>query len=333
MNSRRFPAQRHTIRFFGLGLTVLWLALTVVPSTVRAQSADIDQLWQEAIREYAAERWPEARALAERVYSRRPSGAALGMMGSASYNLREYLLAVGYFRRALAESSQPLSGAHRARAQADLDRALVYLCVITLRVSPASAVVRIVGDSTARHSGDRVEVEAGSYRVVATAPEHQIAEVAVTLRAGETREVELSLEPVRTAQPSLPVVAPEVVARAETPPPSPSAADAPVSDATGSGAGVALTTMGGVLIAGGVGSSIWWRGRNDAVSDCSECENQSQLRRQRAAAAGVAIGTLVTGVGLLAVGAVTLASRPDDAAGVALQLRLRGPSLSLSGSF
>ncbi len=342
MNSQRLslasPAK--PMRCLGLGFLVLALSLVVVPTTLRAQDQEVDRLRDEALAEYAEGRWLEARALFERVYAQRPSGEVLFLMGVSSYELREYLAAVSYYRRALVETSRPLSTARRTTAQENLDRTLRFVGVITLRVSPSDAEVRITGVSATTRDGDRVEVEAGNYRVVATAAGHRDDEVAITIRAGETREVGISLRPITTPEvvaqpdpaplPARTTTANPVVPRAD----STTSLPAEEQPSQSSGLGASLTAVGAVLVAGGIGSSMWWRNRNGALADCGECLNESEIRGQRNAAVGVTVGTLLAGATLVVIGAVTLVSRPSlDGQEAALELRLLGPSLVLNGSF
>jgi len=325
----------------GIGFLVLALSSAVVPSTLRAQAQEVDRLRDEALEEYREGRWLEARALFERVYAQRPSGEVLFLMGVSSYELRDYLPAVNYYRRALAETSRPLSAERRTTTQENLERTLRFVGVITLRISPSDAQVRITGVSATRRDGDRVEVDAGTYRVVATAAGHQDDEVAVTIRAGETQEVGISLRPniapevvaePDVARPPARTTADPVVPRAESTTPLP--AEEQPTPSQSSALGASLTAVGAVLVAGGLGSSMWWRNRNSALADCAACLNESEIRGQRNAAVGITVGTLLAGATLVVIGAVTLVSRPGgDAQEAALELRLQGPSLVLNGSF
>ncbi len=77
---------------------------------------------------------------------------------------------------------------------------------------------------------------------------------------------------------------------------------------------IASLSVGGVLVATGIGSLVWWLDRSDVVSQCEDrgCANASTISSERDAALGVTIAASVLGLGAVALGTVLLLLGDDE---------------------
>lgn len=173
---------------------------------------------REALSEFQAGRWTEARTLFLEAHAIRPSAEALRMAGNASYEAREYVRAVELLERALAEDRSPLREEHVALARDAFAAASRFVTRLEL-VTPRDARVRI--DGVIRNErpivvlrGERlVEVSAVGFetrreRVVLTAAERTltvelhpttpVATPTVVLPPTERERDETEPEPSRT---------------------------------------------------------------------------------------------------------------------------------------
>lgn len=74
-------------------------------------------------------------------------------------------------------------------------------------------------------------------------------------------------------------------------------------------AAIAVLSVGGGLILAGVGTTVWWLERDDAIQQCNAitCLNPDAIVSERDAAAGLTIGLYAAGAVAVAVGAILLA--------------------------
>ncbi|HKU44893.1 MAG TPA: PEGA domain-containing protein, partial [Polyangiales bacterium] len=212
------------------------------------------QVIQDAINEFEAGNYGEARVLFEQGHVLRPSARTLRGMGMASFELKEYVRSEQELNAALVDLRQPLTAAQRKEAVALLLRLERYIGKLDVRTVPVNATVTLDG----RAISGETKVDLGRHELTAQAPGHRTLTREISVEGGKTQLVELTL----------PAVQEEVSAPAPEPTPAPAAAlsgrAAPApSDTdthTASDSGVLgkwwFWTALGVVAAGGVTAAV-----------------------------------------------------------------------------
>ncbi|MCB9659906.1 MAG: hypothetical protein H6726_19815 [Sandaracinaceae bacterium] len=186
---------RHHLRAL---LVVLLVTLGVVHAqhAVHAQQVDTSALTREALAEFEAGHWEEARVLLQRLYNARPSGESLRLLGAASYELRDYAIAVRYFRRSLAEQQRPLSAARRADAQRALEAALRFVGSVRVVVPGVQDVQLRVDELDVQPDPDgSLTLSLGRHDLEVSAPGYVAQSSELRVQAGATQEVTVALRP------------------------------------------------------------------------------------------------------------------------------------------
>ncbi|HEX5660124.1 MAG TPA: tetratricopeptide repeat protein [Polyangiales bacterium] len=139
---------------FATILPALMLALGVIftSAPVSAQDDDVEPpeyraLVSEALSEFDAGRYSEARALFLRAHTLLPSARTLRGLGLASFELRQYGAAIEYLQRALAAQSRPLTGELKLTTENVLKRSFDFVGRYTPQLEPASARLHVDGAS------------------------------------------------------------------------------------------------------------------------------------------------------------------------------------------
>ncbi|MEZ4326949.1 MAG: hypothetical protein R3B40_17155 [Polyangiales bacterium] len=329
------PHASRLARCLAAVITVSALCIGVRATAQAPEDADQQALLRDALVEFEAQRWAEARALLRRVYDVRPSGEALRLLGAASYELRLYVEAVDYFERSLTEERRPLSDTGRASASEGLIAARRFVGTLELDVRPADTDVEISVDGESVPAGlRRLRLVVGHHRVTARSPGFRVLALSVDIAAESTRSVTLRLE--REAEVS--ATAPP----ADAQPPLASADsgedEPPATSPRGHAGAIAMLAVGATLVGGAVAAGIWWRERNGELEQCPCARpNMDAIGRERNAAAGLSLGAALSGLALVTTGVVRL-RRAGSAAGgerdqAGVRCSLRGAVLVCGGSF
>src|SRR6188508_389327 len=98
------------VRLLGC-FAVLLTARLVLPGGASAQAAD-DAAYRasvdEAVAEFSAGHWEEARTLFKRAHERQPNARTLRGMGMAAFEMRMYVTAIRELEAALRDARKPL---------------------------------------------------------------------------------------------------------------------------------------------------------------------------------------------------------------------------------
>lgn len=359
---------RPHLRAWLLGLLLLTLGASRAPSQAHAQ-VDTSALTREALAEFEAGHWEEARVLLERLYNARPSGESLRLLGAASYELRDYAVSVRYFRRALAEPQRPLGAARRADAQRALEAALRFVGAVRVVVPGVSDVRLRVDDADVQPDPDgTLTLSLGRHELLVSAPGYVAQTSELRVEAGTTQEVSIALRPEAPPPDPLQVQVPDVTQEPVTtdvrvpepplepaPPPQPEATevqpvlvdDLPAAPALAPEQVASTTTTdlderrsnmrfqlitGAALIAVGGAALPWWLSRLDVLNNTCPCLDQERISRRRWAAMGTSLGGVALGAVFLTSGIkLALGLRRDRS--VALHVRVTRDALYLQGSF
>ena len=278
---------------------------------VRAEEAlspDADAKYRsslkEALSEYDASHFEEARILFRRAHEIYPNARTLRSIGMASFELRDYVAAVRALSAALVDPRKPLSLDQRTHAQGLLDRSRMFVDVYTLKVTPADARILVDGRVPESEPDGTVLLGFGTHNLEASKAGFLVRTLVLNVRGGERKDLAMTLERrlLVAAQP-----ADSAVAKA-TPSQAP-AGEAIESVGPGhSGAGWFYAAGGAAVAAGVAGGLLLFVGSKE-LSSCKNpppgkgpCDNESTLLVLRNLEAGATVATGIAAVTLAVIG-------------------------------
>ena len=117
----------------------------------------------EALAEYEAQNYLEARTLFERAHKLYPNARTLRGLAIVAFELRNYSDSVLLLEQALASKRKALEGEMRVDSQRLLERARGFVAELTIMVTPTSAEVRIDGGRPAAGLDKSLMLDIGSH--------------------------------------------------------------------------------------------------------------------------------------------------------------------------
>lgn len=283
------------------------------PGPESAANPGTIDLIKDAVAEYDARHFEEARALFRRALAIEPTARTLRGIGMAAFELRDYVDATRALSAALTEPRRPLTAEQREHVRALLARAQAFVGQFTLNVTPSDGQLTVDGRAITREADGTVLLSFGHHLLVLRCSTCAPVERAVDVAGGEQLTLVIAALPARLAaagdSPARNLVAS-----------NPYAAD---RVAATSHIGTAAWLGGGAILAtgGAVAGALWWHDRANELSTCraagTACHNESTVSSQRDLAFAATIGF---GVAALAAGTVAAAlwSRTDRSLRVAL---------------
>jgi hypothetical protein len=281
---------------------ISWLvAASVVAAAARAAvaadaapahdpSTPAPELIGDAVAEYDAGHFEEARVLFRLAHEKAPTARTLRGIGMTSFELRDYVDATRALAASLQDQRRPLTDEQRHQVEELLARAESFVGRFQPRVHPADATLIVDGKPIVREADGAVLLPFGHHRITARCPSCLPSErdVDVEVLGGEKREIEISLD---AAPP--PVGLPAAS-------PSGAAAGGPPTierrDDTGGGSSAPLVwgSAAAAAVVGATASAIWWGDRAHELDTCraagERCKNESTVEGQRNLAVGMTLG-------------------------------------------
>ncbi len=270
-------------------------------------------LIEEAVAEFGAGTFLEARALFRAAHNVYPNARTLRGIGVTSFELRAYDDAYRYLTAALGSTVRPLTDAQRAEVEGLLARTHRLVAIFDTRTLPEGTRVFVDGVATAPEADGVIVLTLGRHELEIRLDD-RTGRATLTIAGGENGALPVEL----------PTVTPRVEPIVSAPPPVPSRAPtyrrvARVLLPTGA----AATGLGALFFALGARDAS----RVEGASPGTEWNGLERAydRAPRRSITGLTM--LGVGVGIAGVGLVyALRGRePEDAAGVATALRV-GPS-------
>jgi tetratricopeptide (TPR) repeat protein len=163
---------------------------------------DYKQLIAEALVEFDAHRYEEARALFLRAHALSPNARTLRALGNVEFELRHYARAARYLREALASRAHALTPQMQAEAQQALSRALSYTGRFQLDLQPPGAVLTIDGEAPALEPDGSLLLDIGRTELTLSAPGYATEHKVVTVEGGEDERLEIGLLRSEVASPA-----------------------------------------------------------------------------------------------------------------------------------
>ena len=274
---------------------------------------------EEAVSEYDAHRYEEARALFRRAHEIAPTARTLRGIGMASFELREYVEALRSLEGALVDKRRALTPLQRQQVEALIERTRAFVGRFFLKLSPKETVLRVDGSPAVIESDGSLMLSFGRHALTAEAPGAVTESREVNVIGGERQELsfQLRLEAVVAAKPT---GTGTTTGGGINPALNPGGADT-----ASSGAGKWFAGAG-VLAAGTVGTFLWWRHESDELGRCDtaintsgvDCINRSSLSTRKQVALGITIGTGLAALALGIVGTVVWSTNSQPESGTAL---------------
>jgi hypothetical protein len=265
-----------------------------------AGSVAVPVLIGDAVAEYDAGRYEEARALFRLAHEKSPSARTLRGIGMASFEMRDYVEATRALAASLRDQRRPLTADQRKHAQALLARAETFVGQFSLKLSPTNLSLFIDGRPAVLEADGSLLLALGrheiSARCAACSPNEK--QLPVDVAGGEKKHLELTL-----ALASVPPATADTTGGAGGGGNVPTLVGGP-TDAASEGSSKHLWfagTAGVAAIAAGAGA-LWWRKSQHEVDECRSmvsgmmCTNEADLTTRRSVAIGTTIGLGVTAI-------------------------------------
>lgn len=264
-----------------LVMALVWLAA----SGVEAQSREYRRKIAQAVSEFDAGNWAEARALFTQAHALDPNARTLRGMGMCAFEMRAYAEAIETLEASLAERRRPLTRRQRRSVEALLARARSFIGVYRVHVERADATLTVDDAAPTLEADGSIVLPLGEHVFEARRDGYLTERRRVEVRGGEQLEVSLALQP--------------------EPPPVVTTVGSSIPD----GALALLLAGGGALLAeaGLIGWLVDRQGELDTCLGPPEgfvCDNPGPLEAQRDAALGISIGGGVVAIGLATVGII-----------------------------
>lgn len=333
---------------WALALVVLLAATAVVPRGLHAQAADESAYRatvDEAVREFSAGRFEEARSLFKRAHELSPNARTLRGLGMTAFELRAYVQAIRELKAALDDKRKPLEGDLRGKVEALLLKARKFVGVVRLELEPKNASVLVDGKPPTFEANGSLLLDAGTHVISATAPEHKATNVRVLVEGDTEQTVRVPLESTAFQQSMIAPIDAEQVAREKEQEDTPAAEPpAHVEANSGGQSTTQIWAIGALIGAGAFGATaaIFWLVGDGQYKDleegCAPGCGEAQID-----SSGVKTSDLLTNVflglsaaSLAASGALFIISANDSgesAAAASAQLRIGPLGATVSGSF
>ena len=174
---------------------VVAVLLALAVATASAQPRSYERTIRQAVAEFDAGHWAEARALFEEAHAIAPSARTLRGLGMCAFELREYAEAVRALRASLESTERPLTRLQREQVEDLLARARAFIGRFNVVVEPAWASLR-VDDAEPRFADDgAVVLELGEHVLEASLEGFEPIRRRLLVRGNEEEQVVLHLEP------------------------------------------------------------------------------------------------------------------------------------------
>lgn len=185
--------------------SILWLSLCVLHGTVcHAQSdersdepAAYRETIDEALREFDAQHFEEARSLFLRAHSLYPNARTHRALGLVEYELRNYVDSVTHLEIALSSETRRLNDAQRAETERVLGRAYVFVGRLQLQISPLSAEVSLDGKRVDKGPDAPLLLGIGEHHLELRADGFESQARSLSIKGGERETLNVSLVAIR----------------------------------------------------------------------------------------------------------------------------------------
>jgi hypothetical protein len=170
--------------------------LLAQPRLLAAQSAtepaaldsrEYKELIRQALQHYTVGHWVEARVFFVQAHELVPNARTLRGLSLVCYESRHYVEAIAYAEQSLANPVQPLGAQMKAELQQLVDQARSFVTRARIVTKPATAELRIDGQSVAPDAQGFVLFDPGAHELAVEAPGYDLRTVQVRADGSELR--------------------------------------------------------------------------------------------------------------------------------------------------
>lgn len=222
----------------------------------------------DAIEEFKARRWAEARALFLRAHQLWPSARTLRTLGMTSFELREYPRALSELQQALSDPRRPLDSEQRAETLSLIERAKAFVGSYRVQLSPVQAELWVDGQGYVIDNQAPLQLSVGSHELVARAPGHHELRRRINVQGGEEQNLRIDLIPIAPETPVAPRPEPAVLPVAVAPPP----AEHDIADEAAGGRVWTWVAAGSAVALGAASTALWLVSDSKYDDLYGECE-------------------------------------------------------------
>ena len=156
---------------------------------------------EQALSEYEAHNYAEARAAFLRAHALYPNARTLRGLGMMEFELRNYVESVSLLEQALASQAKPLDATLRAQTQAMLARAKEYVSSYALQLNPLPADVRVLIDGVpiAYTPGRALTLTVGEHSLQVQADGYRDERRSLSVKSGEQQALAIELRALQSA--------------------------------------------------------------------------------------------------------------------------------------
>jgi len=168
---------------------------------VRPEPAEYQTVIKQAVEEYGARNFAEARAAFLRAHELYPNARTLRGIGMAEFELKNYGDCILRLEQALASRVKPLDGELRAQTETSLARARSYVGRFELELRPQVRGARIAIDGVQLKlvAGQALILTVGEHTLRAQAPGYDDEQRALSVKGGETQRLVIELRSTVTS--------------------------------------------------------------------------------------------------------------------------------------
>lgn len=162
---------------WGARATCVWLLVLALMAgraaaqepAVSAEPAGYRQAIDDAMEEFGAQNYQEARALFHQAHELYPNARTFRALGLVEYELRNYVECIGYLEAALSSSAKPLTAELKADTERMLTRANNLVARVQIDAKPAASRVLVDGTQVEPKAGELL-LQVGDYTLSLEAP-------------------------------------------------------------------------------------------------------------------------------------------------------------------
>jgi hypothetical protein len=173
----------------------------VAPPPSAAPPPGYREAIEQALSEYDAHNYAEARAAFLRAHALYPNARTLRGLGMMEFELRNYVESISLLEQALASQVKPLDAALRAQTEATLVRAHGYVSSYDLQLNPAPPDVRVLIDGVpvAYSPGTPLTLTVGEHELQVQADGYRDEQRSVSVKSGERAALAIELRALQRA--------------------------------------------------------------------------------------------------------------------------------------
>jgi len=183
-----------------LASALLWQALLAAPAV--AQEAEDDGytgLVQEGVAEFSRGNWEESFLLFSQAHELQPNARTYRGMGMSGYEARQYVRAFVNLQASLEDERRALNESQRAEVEVLIKKTERFIAKMKLSLSPADATVQVDARKPVIAKDGTLLLDRGTHEIVVKAPGFDSAIRRLVVRAGESGDFEVRLEPEGSA--------------------------------------------------------------------------------------------------------------------------------------